>query len=109
VIGKMKERYFLSVQSALEFMNHQFQLEDVHVHSWRAIERKLLCAMLAFAFLAWYLGRLLRKHKRQVPVLYSIEADLDPDAKFLYYRDHNAIALACGFAQALTILRERSG
>jgi hypothetical protein len=90
-----------SVEEGIQFMKQHFHLEDVRVRAWCAIEGLLQCCVLAFAFLAWYLQHVQSHHKRLLPVLCSTEADLDPDAHFLYYRVHTAVVLACSFVQAL--------
>lgn len=90
-----------AIEETIEFLKQRFAMEDVRVRTLRAIGRLLHLAMLAFAFLAWVLLRFERRHKKLLPVLCSTQAELDPDAHFLYYRFQEAIQLAASFWVAL--------
>jgi len=105
VCRRMVRRYAdrWAVEEEIEFLKQRFQMEDVRVRSWRAIERVCLCVMLAFAFLAWWVERLSVKRKRLMPILCSTQSNLDPDAAFIYYRVQEALQLACAFVTALEV------
>lgn len=90
-----------AVEEAIQFMKQRFHLEDVRVRSWSGLQAIMDCAMLACAFLARYVERMYHLHKRLMTALCSHDNDLDPDAKFLLYRVHAALVLAC--AVSLTI------
>ncbi len=92
-----------AIEETIEFLKQRFAMEDVRVRTLRAIGRLLHLAMLAFAFLAWVLLRFECRHKKLLPVLCSTQAELDPDARFLYYRFQEAIQLATSFWIALNM------
>lgn len=104
---KMVRRYAdrWAIEEEFEFLKQRFALEDVRVRSFQAIERLMLLAMLAFAFLVHLVERFSVRHKRLIPVLCSTQSELDPDARFLYYRIQEALQLACSFIVALNLFK----
>jgi hypothetical protein len=104
---KMVRRYAdrWAIEEEFEFLKQRFALEDVRVRSFHAIDRLMLLAMLAFAFLVHLVERFAVHHKRLMPVLCSTQSELDPDAKFLYYRVQEALQLACSFVFALNLYK----
>jgi hypothetical protein len=90
-----------AVEEEIQFMKQRFHLEDVRVRRWSGLQAIMDCAMLACAFLTRYIECMYQRHKRLMSALCVHENDLDPDAKFLLYRVHAAIVLAC--AVSLTI------
>jgi len=92
-----------AIEETIEFLKQRFAMEDVRVRTLRAIGRLVHLAMLALAFLAWVLLRFECRHKKLLPVLCSTQAELDPGARFLYYRFQEAIQLAASFSIALNM------
>lgn len=105
IIREMVRRYSdrWAIEEGFEFLKQRLQLEDVRVRHWRAIERICLCAMLAFAFLVLFVEYVCAKSKRLFPVLCKTQCELDPDAKFIYYRVLDAIQIATSFVLALNL------
>jgi hypothetical protein len=96
MVHRYRDRW--AVEEAIQFMKQRFHLEDVRVRSWSGLQAMLDCAMLACAFLARYVERMQHFHKRVISALCAQDNDLDPDAKFLLYRVHTALVLACAIS-----------
>ena len=71
---------------------------------WRkAIERLYLSVMLAFAFPVQFVEYICAKRKRLFPILCGTQSELNPDAKFVYYRVLDALQMATAFVLALNL------
>jgi len=105
VIRQMVRHYSdrWAIEEELEFLKQRLQLEDIRVRHWKAIERLCLSVMLAFAFLVLFVEYICGKRKRLFPLLCRTQSELDPDAKFIYYRVLDAIQMATSFILALNL------
>ncbi len=92
-----------AVEEELEFLKRRLHLEDVRVRHWKAIERVCLSVMLAFAFLVLFVEYVSAKRKRLLHILCTTQSELDPAARFIYYRVLDALQMASSFAFALNL------
>lgn len=81
-------------EEELESLKHRLHLGDVRVRHWKAIEHLYLSPMLAFAFLVLFAEYVSAKRKGLLQILYTTKSELDPNARFTYYRVLDVLQMA---------------